>query len=182
MFFARIRAPWLLLLFLIPIIASVVFAQLAAYNEAKHLRFLILSVNLSTVFAMLFVCWIATLSYILAPRFRSKLFALVGLGLSVLFRLWQDNFTLDVVSVTGAIPQLEFISVDSPVFVMHVIVSLFMITLLVQLALWLLKKEKELGLDTTSKGKTILWFIVFPVGMWFIQPRMRKILEVLESD
>lgn len=182
MFFARLRAPFLLLLLFAPVIASLLFQQFAAMNEEKHLRFLILSVNLSTVFAMLFVCWIATLTFILAPRFRSKLLVFMGLALSVLFRLWQDNFTLDVVNVTGQIPKLEFISVDSPVFVMHVIVSLFMLTLLVQLALWLLKKEKELGLPEESKGKTIAWFIIFPVGMFFIQPRMRKILEEVEAE
>lgn len=182
MFFARLRAPFLLLLILVPAIASAVFQQLAASNEEKHVRFLILSVNLSTVFAMLFVCWIATLSYILAPRFRSKLLVFMGLGISVLFRLWQDNFTLDVISVTGQIPKLAFISLNSPVFVMHVIVSLFMLTLLVQLALWLLKKEKELGLPAEPKGRTIAWFLIFPVGMFFIQPRMRKILDEVERS
>jgi hypothetical protein len=155
--------------------------QLAATNEAKHVRLLVMSINLSTVFAMLFVCWISTLVYVLAPTFRSKLLALLGIAVSVLFRLWQDNFTLDVVNVTGMVPRLSFISLDSPVFVMHVLVSVFMIALLILLGLWLVKKETALGLAPATKGKAILWFIVFPVGMFFIQPRVKKMLDAGEA-
>jgi hypothetical protein len=182
MFFARLRASFLLLLLLTPAIASAVFEQLAAHNDAKHIRFLILSVNLSSVFAIIFVCWIATLVYVLAPSFRAKFLAIFGLGIAVLFRLWQDNFTLDAVNRIGAIPKLAFISLDSPVFVMHVIASLIMIALLILLGLWLVKKETALGLSSASKGKTILSFIVFPVGMFFIQPRMRKILDENDAE
>lgn len=181
MLFARIHPALLLLLMLVPAITSAVLEQLAAHNEEKHLRFLVLSVNLSTLFAMIFVCWIATLVYVLAPKFRSKFLAFFGLGIAVLFRLWQDNFTLDAVNIIGEIPKLAFISLESPVFVMHVLSSLFMIALLILLGSWLVKKEISLGLPSDSKGKTILWFIIFPVGMWFIQPRMRKIIDAREA-
>lgn len=182
MLFARLRAPLLLLLLLAPAIASAVFEQMAAHNDAKHTRFLILSVNLSSVFAIIFVCWIATLVYVLAPSFRAKFLALFGLGIAVLFRLWQDNFTLDVVNTAGVIPKLAYISLDSPVFVMHVLSSVFMLALLVLLGLWLVKKENALALPPQSKGKSILSFLVFPVGLFFIQPRMRKILDATQAE
>jgi hypothetical protein len=182
MLFARIHPALLLLLMLVPAIASATLEHLAAQNAEKHLRFLVMSINLSTFFAMIFVCWIATLVYVLAPRFRSKFLAFFGLGIAVLFRLWQDNFTLDAVNVIGEIPKLSFISLESPVFVMHVLSSLVMIAILILLGSWLVKKEKALGLATDSTGKTILWFIIFPVGMWFIQPRMRKILDAREAQ
>lgn len=182
MFFARIRAPFLLLIMLAPAITGAILEQLAAHNDAKHIRFLTLSVNLSSVFAMIFVCWIATLVYVLAPTFRAKFLAFFGLGVAVLFRLWQDNFTLDAINRIGAIPKLAFISLDSPVFVMHVLSSVFMIALLILLGLWLVKKEETLGLSSASKGKSILSFIVFPAGMFFIQPRMRKLLDENEAQ
>lgn len=177
MLFARIRPIFLSLLMFLPIIASGLLVVLAEHNKAKHLRMLVLSTNLSTFFAMVFVCWIATLVYVLAPSFRSKFFAFAGLTIGVLFRLFEDSITLDVLNVTGQIPILSFVSLDSPIFVMHVLVSLFMISLLVFLARWLIRKEKSLGFEEESKIKTILWFIIFPVGIWFIQPRMRKILD-----
>ncbi len=182
MFFARVRPVWLFFLMFLPLIASIIFGQLAEQNEVKHIRYLVLSINLSTFFAMIFVCWMATLVYVLAPSFRGKFLLLFGLAISVLFRLWQDNFTLDVVNITGQIPQLAFISLDSPIFVMHVLVSVFIISLLVLLGNWLVRKEKELGLAPESKGKTIIWFILFPIGMWFIQPRMRKIMAMLDAE
>ncbi len=182
MFFARIRPAWLFLLMLLPVLASVIFGQLAEHNDVKHIRYLVLSINLSTFFAMIFVCWVATLVYVLAPSFRSKFLLLFGVAISVLFRLWQDNFTLDVVNITGHIPRLAFISLYSPVFVMHVLVSVFIIFLLIMLGSWLVKKEKELGLAQASKVKTMLWFIIFPIGMWFIQPRMRKIMDMLDAE
>lgn len=178
MLFARLRAPLLLLLMLAPAIASAAFEQMAAHNDAKHTRFLVLSVNLSSVFAIIFVCWIATLVYVLAPSFRAKFLSFFGLGVAVLFRLWQDNFTLDVVNSVGAIPRLAYISLDSPVFVMHLLSSVFMLALLVLLGLWLVKKENALELSSLSRGKSIASFLIFPVGMFFIQPRMRKILDV----
>jgi hypothetical protein len=52
-----------------------------------------------------------------------------------------------------------------------------MILLLILLPLWLLKKEKVLGLPGEAKGKTILWFFIFPVGIFFIQPRMKALLD-----
>jgi hypothetical protein len=177
MLFARIRPLWLFLLMFVPVIASVILGVLAEQNEAKHVRFLVLSVNLSTFFAMVFVCWIATLVYVLAPTFRSKFLALFALGVSVIFRIWEDDITLAFVNTTGQIPTLSFISLDSPVFVMHVLVSLFMIALLILLPLWLVKKEAALGYAPSSKGKSILSFFVFPVGMFFIQPRVKKVLE-----
>jgi hypothetical protein len=182
MLFARIRPIWLFLLMFLPVIASGIFGVLAEHNEAKHTRFLVLSVNLSTLFAMIFVCWIATLVYVLAPTFRGKFLALFGLGVSVLFRIWQDKITLAFVNVTGKIPSLAFVSIDSPVFVMHVLVSLFMIALLIFLSLWLLKKEAALGILPQTKGKTLFSFFVFPIGIWFIQPRMRKILDEARSE
>jgi hypothetical protein len=119
---------------------------------------------------------------VLAPTFRSKFLAFAGLTISVLFRFWEDSFSMEALNATGRVPKLAYISLDSPVFVMHVLVSLFMIVLLVFLPLWLLKKEKSLGFAEESKGKTILWFFIFPVGMWFIQPRMRKILDAEIGD
>lgn len=181
MFFARIHPIWLLLLMLLPATGSVILEQLAAHNEQKQVRFLVMSVNLATFCAMIFVCWISTLVYVLAPSFRSKFLVFLGIAVSVLFRLWQDNFTLDVINITGKIPRLAFISLDSPVFVINILVSVFLIALLILLAKWLIKKEKELGLASESKVKTILWFIIFPAGMFFIQPRMRKILDEVEA-
>jgi hypothetical protein len=177
MLFARIRPIWLFLLLFIPIIASGILSELAVHAGLKHYRFLVLSLNLSTIFAMIFVCWIATLVYVLAPRFRSRFLVFFGLGISVLFRLWQDNFVMAALNESGQIPTIESISLDSPVFVMHVIVSLFMIMTLFLLSFWLLKKEKLLGFAAESKAKTILWFFAFPIGIFFIQPRMRKILS-----
>jgi hypothetical protein len=177
MLFARIRPTWLFLLMFLPVILSGILGVLAEHNEAKHTRFLVMSVNLSTFFAMIFVCWTATLVYVLAPTFRSKFLALFGLGVSVIFRLWQDDITLAFVNSTGKIPSLAFISLDSPVFVMHVLVSLFMITLLIFLPLWLIKKESTLDFVSLPKWKMILAFFVFPIGLWFIQPRTRRILD-----
>ncbi|MDQ3109101.1 MAG: hypothetical protein M3R17_04325 [Bacteroidota bacterium] len=182
MLFARLRPTWLLLLMLLPAVASAIFGEMAEHNASKHTRLLVMSVNLSTFFAMIFVCWIATLAYVLAPTFRSKFLVLFGLGVSVLFRLWQDDITLAFVNSTGKIPELAFISVDSPVFIMHVLVSLFMIALLILLSFWLLKKEVTSGILPQSKAKTILSFFVFPVGMFFIQPRMRKILDAEKAE
>ncbi|CAN5227223.1 hypothetical protein BH09BAC5_BH09BAC5_01360 [soil metagenome] len=182
MLFARIKAIWLFLIFFVPIIISVALTMSADFYPAKHLRFLTISLNLSTVFAILFVAWILTLVFILAPSFRSRFLVFFGMAISVLFRMWQDSFTLEALNVTGKLPKLEFISIDSPVFVMHVLVSLFMIYVLVLLSIWLIKKEISLGLTTDSKAKTILSFIVFPIGIFFIQPRMRKILGVKHID
>lgn len=176
MFFARIRPIWLFILFFLPVIASSVLVVLAGYFPQRHYRFLILSLNLSTFFAMAFVCWIATLVYVLAPSFYSKLLVFSGLTLSVLFRFWQDNFNMDALRVNGKIPTLEDIPVNSPVFILHALVSLVMIIVLVFLPLWLLKKEKLNGSEKKSTFKTILWFFVFPVGIFFIQPRIQKIL------
>lgn len=177
MLFARIPAPILLALMLLPAGASFLLINLAEQFPERHLRFLTLSLNLSTFFAMIFVCWIATLVYILAPGFRSRFFIYAGLVISVLFRLWQDSFLMEGLNVTGQIPDISSISLDSPVFIVHVIVSLFMIALLILLPIWLLRKEHELGFPAESKGKTILWFFIFPVGIFFIQPRMKRILD-----
>jgi hypothetical protein len=177
MLFARIRPLWLFLLLFLPALTSGILAALADHFPLRHYRFLVLSLNLSTFFAMIFVCWIATLVYLLAPRFRSKFLVFAGLGIGVLFRLWQDSFLMGALNASGQIPSIEFISLDSPVFVMHVIVSLFMIGVLILLPLWLLKKEKALGIEPESKGKTILWFFIFPIGIWFIQPRVQKVLS-----
>jgi hypothetical protein len=177
MFFARLRPAWLFLLMFLPVIISAILILLADHYPQKHLRFLIMSQNLSTFFAMVFVCWIATLVLVLAPSFRSKFLIFAGLVIGILFRFWQDSFIMEALNVTGKIPDIEFISFDSPVFVMHILVSLFMIAVLILLPNWLLKKEKALGFEERSKGKTILWFFAFPVGIWFIQPRVRKILE-----
>ena len=177
MLFARIPAPILFALMFLPVGASALLINLAEHNPERHLRFLTLSLNFSTFFAMIFVSWIATLVYILAPGFRSRFFIYTGLVIAVLFRFWQDSFMMEGLNVTGQIPDIESVSFDSPVFVMHAIVSLFMIALLILLPLWLLKKEKALGFPEESKGKTILWFFVFPVGIFFIQPRMKRILD-----
>lgn len=180
MLFARIKAIWLFLLLFIPVTISGILMQLAETTPHKHLRFLTISLNLSTFFAMTFVCWLATLTFILAPTFRARFFVFAGLVIGILFRLWQDSFVMEALNITGQIPRLEYISIDSPVFVMHVLVSLFMIYLLVQLPIWLLKKEKRLDLPNESKAKSILWFFIFPVGIFFLQPRMRKILDAKE--
>jgi hypothetical protein len=177
MLFARIPAPILLALMFLPAGASFLLANLAEQYPERHLRFLTLSLNLSTFFAMIFVCWMATLVYILAPGFRSRFFIYIGLAVGVLFRIWQDSFLMEGLNVTGRVPDIESISLDSPVFVMHAIVSLFILSLLIMLPLWLLKKEKTFGLPEEAKGKTILWFFIFPVGIFFIQPRMKALLD-----
>jgi hypothetical protein len=177
MFFARIRPVWLFLLFFVPVAASGLLAFFAENNPVNHYRFLVLSLNLSTFFAMAFVCWIATLVYVLAPSFYSKLLVFAGLALSVLFRFWQDNFNMGALHANGKIPTLEGIPLNSPIFILHALVSLIMLVLLVFLPLWLLKKEKLSGAEKESTFKTILWFFVFPIGIFFIQPRVQKILN-----
>jgi hypothetical protein len=177
MFFARIRPVWLFLLFFVPVAASGLLAFFAENNPVNHYRFLVLSLNLSTFFAMAFVCWIATLVYVLAPSFYSKLLVFAGLALSVLFRFWQDNFNMGALHANGKIPTLEDIPLNSPIFILHALVSLIMLVLLVFLPLWLLKKEKLSGAEKESTFKTILWFFVFPIGIFFIQPRVQKILN-----
>lgn len=182
MLFARIKPIWLFLLLFVPLTASGILAELAEHYPLRHHRFLVLSLNLSTFFAMIFVCWILTLVYVLAPTFRSKFLIFFGMTISILFRIWQDNFNMELLNATGKVPTLETFGIDSPIVVMHAIVSLFMITTLILLPLWLLKKEQLLGFAPESKAKTIAWFFVFPIGIWFIQPRMRKILEQAESQ
>lgn len=177
MFFLRFRPLTLFILLFLPLLAAALLQVMAPFHPQSQMRMLIFSVNLSTLFALVFVCWIASLAYVLAPNFGLRFLVFAGLAASVLFRFWEDNWSIRVLHATGEMPKPEDLRISSLTFILHALVSLLVLVFLVLLPLWLVRKEKEQGLPAVSKAKTILWFFIFPIGLWFIQPRVQQLLE-----
>jgi ABC-type uncharacterized transport system permease subunit len=176
MFLLRLKPILLFLLLMIPMIAGAILQQATAFHTEHPLRVMAMGINLSSIFAILFCAWIATITWVVTPGQNLRLLLLVLLGLGMAFRLWQDSWNIQSVYMQGKMLSVEDFPVTSPLFVLHALVSVYMLTLFVLLARWLVRKEIASGKTASSTGITILQFLVFPVGLFWLQKRLRSLI------
>ncbi|HEU4717531.1 MAG TPA: hypothetical protein VFU15_06850 [Bacteroidia bacterium] len=174
MFLLRLRPVVMLLLIVLPLAAGAVL-QAAADLAGKNTQLQLASTALSFVFAMIFCAWIAALTWKLARGTLRRLVLLFLLLCGVVFRAWQDCWSVNKFLATGKMPSVEEIDPLSAIFILHALVSLFVVYLLVWLSVSLVKKEKSSGISSSPLWQTLLSFFVFPVGVFFIQRRIQRL-------
>lgn len=178
MFLLRLKPFSIFLLLIIPMLAGGIFQAAPYFTSVNTIRLQIIGVNISTIFAVLFTAWMATLTWAIAPGMTRRSFLIAGLSLSMAFRAWQDSWSIDALLLTGKMPAIEDVPLFSPLFVLHALVSLFILYLLVMLAVWLVRREKAIGIQPQSLGITILQFMVFPVGLFWTHKRARALHSI----
>jgi hypothetical protein len=176
MFLLRIRPLYLFLLFMIPAIAGGILQQAPEWTSTNVIRLQVFGINCSTIFALTFVVWLIALTYAVAPSLTMRYFVVGWLALGAVFRGWQDSWTIDWLYLTNKLPGFEEVNSYPPLFWLHIAISVLMIVTLVLLSIWIVRKEKAAGIKS-SFAITLLEFIAFPVGLWFIQPRVKKLIE-----
>jgi TctA family transporter len=175
MFLLRISPITLFLLLFIPLVAGLILLQSPEFAPEKAVRLQALGVNLGTAFAVVFAAWIASLIYFLAPSTGSKFTWILLLGLGLLFRAWEDGWKIENLYFNGKIPNESDIEINSPLFILHLLVSVMMVVVLILIAVWLTRKEKEMGKETKPLWQTVLLFLGFPIGLFFIQKRVKAV-------
>lgn len=182
MFLLRLRPLFLFLLLMLPVAASALLKSLATAGTANALRQQVIAVNLSSLFAILFVAWIITLVFALAPGAGSRWTIAAGMALGMAFRTWQDSWTIDELYASGHELSVEDLDPLSPYFILHAAVSLFMLATLALLARWLVRKEKSAGIAGQPFWLTFVQLLVFPVGLFWIQKRARQFLPEKQPE
>lgn len=175
MFLIRLRPLYLFLLMMVPMVLSAILAEAPAFATTNALRLQVVSVNLSTFFAVVFVSWIATLTYTLSPGKNSRWLIIVLLAAGTAFRAWQDSLMIDELYAYGRIMPLENLEILSPLFILHALVSLVVLATLMLLSIWIVRKEKASGINSRPLWLTIVQFFVFPIGLFWIQKRMQTV-------
>jgi hypothetical protein len=186
MFLLRFRSLHIFLALMIPMLLGALLQNAPMWTSENLVRLQVTGINCSTFFALVFVLWIGTLVYKLAPRENVRWTILAGLALGVAFRAWQDSWAIDWVYMTGQQPAVEEIDPTSPLFILHALVSLFMLFTFVLIARWLVIREKMAGINRTPFWLTLVQLLAFPVGLWWIHPRAKRLfgpsLEMPDSQ
>jgi hypothetical protein len=177
MFLLRLRPYQLFLLLIIPMLTAMLLQRAELFTAVNVVRLKVIGVNLSTIFAVLFTAWIGTLVWALAPSMVTRSMLIAGLSLSMAFRAWQDSWAIDELYATGKLPDTSHVEMLSPLFVLHALISLFMLYLLVMLAMWLVREEKAVRGTAPSFWGTLLQFLVFPIGLFWIQKRAQAVVK-----
>lgn len=160
---------------MLPVLASAILKEAPSFAGENALRLQILSVNLSTLFACIFVGWIITLTVALAPGSTSRWLIITGMAGGLAFRALQDSWTIDELNITGRELAVENLEILSPLFILHALVSLIMLVTLVMLAVWLVRKEKAENIAPQPLWFTIIQLLAFPIGLFWIQKRAQAV-------
>lgn len=182
MFLLRLRPLHLFLLLMLPVLLSGILQQAPYFAAENALRLQIISVNLSTIFACIFVAWIITLTVALAPGMASRLIISITLIAGMGFRALQDSWMIDELNANGRLIDVEDLEILSPIFIIHAFLSLFMLLTLAMLSVWLVRKEKNAGIHTQPLWLTVIQFLIFPVGLFWIQKRVQAVKKNPEPE
>lgn len=167
----RLDRTTLFFVLLTPLLVAGLLRYEAITDPVGRERMLNICLISSVFFAAFFTAWIIDILYRLAPskiwRERIIWFLLIGIG----YRVFMDWFTIDQIRSTGKAPEIESMPAVIP---FHLAITLGVLTLLVFLGRWLVMREHN-GRATKGWGWTSLLFIVFPVGIWFLQPRLQQL-------
>jgi hypothetical protein len=177
MFLLRIRPGYLFLLLMLPMLLAGVLQQAPLFASTHIVRWQAIGVNLSTMFAFLFTVWLVLLVWLLAPGQWTKLIFILLLATAILIRGWQDGILIEGLYLTGKLVGKEQFDPNSVFFIVHLIATIIVLITFVFLSFSLVKKEKQNDLKTNSVGITFLQFLVFPIGLFFIQKRISPFLE-----
>ena len=175
MFLLRIRPLYLFLLMMLPAISAAILQQAPSFTSENVLRMQILGVNLSTFFAVVITSWIITLTVVLAPGKTSRALIIAGICGATVFRAWQDSWAIDELHMSGKIPAVEDLELLSPLFILHALSSVMMLLTLTLLSVWLVRKEKSANIKSNPLWLTIIQFLFFPIGLFWIHKRVLAI-------
>jgi hypothetical protein len=169
-FFLKFRSLELFLLLIAPIILSVVITETGKY---------ILPV-LNSIFFLLFFSWIYSTGNILGKHWKMHM----NYYYLLLFRLSIVMVVISsiVFSFLGITKRTNIYDISKPmplVFLIIVLIAIFYCFYYVSKILR--SVELNRNVDFEQHQKEFFLFFVFVIGIWVLQPRIRKLLNKLEA-
>ena len=178
MFLLRLD-PWkLFLLLFIPAVLSVVVLLSGDSLFRDHAITLIASQSLKFVFIGVFVYWLYAIGTHLArlePNQRRRLALFNGaLAFALVYRVLVDLYTVGYVIATRADFDLESQLWIVPFHLLATVAAFYCFYVDAQL---LVSAERRQPGDFRHVWQTFLLMALFPIGLWFTQPRLQKQLH-----
>ena len=178
MFLLRLDRWKLFLLLFAPAILSVVVLLFGDSLFHAHAITLILSELFKLVFIGVFVYWIYAIGTHLArlepnQHRRLSLF-IVALAFALVYRVLVDLYTLTYSIANGGDFDLENQLWIVPFHLLATVAAFYCFYVDAQL---LVSAERQQPGDFRHVWKTFLLVALFPIGLWFTQPRLQKQLH-----
>ena len=167
----------LFLLILIPAIVSAMVLLISKYLLDDNPSLLVISQILTVIFVGVFVYWIYTLGTQLARLTPNQSFSLLLFKCALVFSTVY-RVSLEAYSLWYSVSYHMRLDLESDLWIIpfHLLATVATLYCFYTNARLLVSAERQQLSDFKNVWPTFGLILAFPIGIWFIQPRLQKLL------